>query len=174
MAPKPTAPTKPLREVAFTLVAKREHTAAELRSKLRNKGYLLSDIELLVAELKERNYVNDARAAGLLAVRRAKGSKWGKGKIAQELAAKGVDKALAQESLSALEAGRDGEGGHDWLTTATGLLRAKYKAPLPTERAARQKEQARRMGFLLRRGFSTQQALQAMKTVGVAPDLDAE
>jgi regulatory protein len=171
--PHEPKPLKPLREVAFALLARAEQTASQLRTKLLRKGYDRYEINVLIDELKIRDYINDARAAKLLVQRRAVGSKWGAAKIKQELAQKGIDKELGQTTLAGLEEGEEalGQPGHDWLAVATQLLRSKYKQPLPTERAAMQKEQARRLGFLLRRGFSSQQALAALKaTTGVAAE----
>ncbi|MCA3243974.1 MAG: regulatory protein RecX, partial [Alphaproteobacteria bacterium] len=151
-------PSKPLREVALAAVARSELTATQLRQKLRRRGYELIEINKLIEEFQQKNYLNDARAAVLLVNRRAKGSKWGAGRIKQELAQKGVAKDLGTETLAGLE-----EQGHDWLSTATALLKAKYKAPLPPEPKARQQEVARRLGFLQRRGFSGAQAAAALK-----------
>jgi regulatory protein len=167
---RPLAPSqlKPLREVAFQLLSHSEHTAAQLKTKLRRKGYEATAIHVLVEELVSRDYLNDARAAALLTQRRASGSRWGRGKITQELSAKGISKELAQQSLASLE-----EAGHDWLATATALLQKKYPKPLPDLREERQKEQARRLGFLLRRGFSSSQAQAALKqTQALAADDD--
>jgi regulatory protein len=166
---KPTQPhsLKPLPEVAMALLARREHTVAELRKKLKDKGYELSEINTIIETLQAKNYLNDTRAAALLVQRRAVGSKWGAGRIAQELAAKGIGKELAKSRLAALTEGEAGQAGHDWLATATGLLRAKYKQPLPTEATEKRKEQARRLGFLQRRGFTMQQALKALVAAGL-------
>lgn len=153
-----STPTKPLAEVALAAVARSEHTVVQLRRKLLNKGYELKEINNLIDEFQQKNYLNDARAAAMLVNRRAKGSKWGAGRIKQELTLKGVAKELGMETLGQLE-----EQGHDWLATATGLLRAKYKVPLPEDRKARQQELARRLGFLQRRGFNGAQAAAALK-----------
>jgi regulatory protein len=163
---RPAKPLKPLAEAALAMVARAEHTAAQLQRKLQRKGYNLLDINNLIEEFKQKNYLNDTRAAALLVQRRAKASKWGAGKIKQELALKGVAKELGAETLAGLEA-----QGHDWLATATALLRAKYKAPLPADRKARQQELARRLGFLQRRGFNGAQAAAALKaSTAVAAD----
>jgi regulatory protein len=165
-AHKSTKPAKSIQEVALAMVARSELTAAQLRSKLRLKNYELLDINNLIEQFQQKNYLNDARAAAMLVQRRAKGSKWGAGRIKQELSQKGVAKDLSADAVQHVE-----EAGHDWLATATALLRAKYKAALPTERAERQKELARRLGFLQRRGFSGAQASAALKaSTAVAVD----
>jgi regulatory protein len=160
--PKEPKALKPLLEAALAAVHRSEHTAAQLRRKLVTKGYLLREVNNLITEFEAKNYINDTRAAKLLVRRRAEDSKWGAGKIKQELALKGVAKELAQTTILQAE-----EAGHDWLATATRLLRFKYKKPLPpalpTSRAERQKELARRLGFLQRRGFSGSQAAAALK-----------
>ncbi len=167
---RPKAPTKPLREVALAMLGRAEQTPSQLQRKLVTKGYDMKEITALIDDFKSRNYLNEARTAALLVQRRAKASRWGAGRIRQELQHKGVAKPLAQEALQTLE----GEG-HDWLATATALLRAKYKQPVPLDSVARNKELARRLGFLQRRGFSGSQAAAALKaatTIAVDAPID--
>jgi regulatory protein len=158
---KPAKPLKPIFEVALAMVARREHTEAEVRRKLRTKGYFSKEISDVIATLQAKNYLNDERAASMMVRRRAVGSKWGAGRIAQELAAKGIEKDLAKTRIATFTEGEEGIEGHDWQEAATKLLRAKYKTPLPEDRNERQKERAKRLGFLQRRGFSAGQAYKA-------------
>jgi regulatory protein len=160
-AKTPAKPLKPIFEVALAMVARREHTVTEVKRKLRTKGYLPNEISDVVATLQAKNYLNDERAAAMMVRRRALGSKWGAGRITQELAAKGIEKEVAKNRLATFTEGEEGLDGHDWQEAATKLLRAKYKTPLPADRTERQKERAKRLGFLQRRGFSAGQAYKA-------------
>jgi len=173
--PRAVKPLKPIFEVALAMVARREHTEAEVQRKLRTKGYFSNEINEIIETLKAKNYLNDARAAAMLVRKRAVGSKWGEGRITQELAAKGVEKDLAKSRLAAFTEGEEGATGHDWQVAATALLKAKFKALLPTDPTERQKERAKRLGFLQRRGFSAGQAYKAYEAafgVGSVDDLE--
>lgn len=161
-------------EVAVAMLARREHSRAELAQKLRQKGFGAAEIAAALDELVARNYLNDGRFALVRAGYRAEHSKWGPVKIRQELAARGVRGDEVGAALAAAE-----EAGGDWLKVAKGLLARKFKEPLVMDSIADgalggrevvevyNKEKARRVGFLLRRGFTMAQALAA---VGGASD----
>lgn len=160
---------KPIQEYATGLLARREHATAELRRKLAAKGYGRGEIEAILGELRQRDYLNDERYAEARARSRAKDSKWGATRIRQELNRNGVAAEVSTDTLAEL-----GET-HDWLATAQALVRRKFPQPLPSVDTAdpalgrmeaikeRQKEKARRISFLTRRGFTVQQSLQALE-----------
>ncbi|MBI1308971.1 MAG: hypothetical protein GC129_03795 [Proteobacteria bacterium] len=166
---------KPLLEAALAYLARREHGTAELRRKLQQKGYPLPEVDTVLAALLQKNYLNDQRYAAARGSSRAQGSKWGAAKIRQELSSKG----LAAETVSStMESLNESE---DWLATAQKLLQRKFPQPLPEAESADpalgraeaykalQKEKSKRISYLTRRGFSLQQALQALNLT----DLDA-
>jgi regulatory protein len=157
---KPKVPTKPIADYATALLAHRDHSTAELRSKLAKKGYPKAEIAPLLTRLTEQNYLNDTRTAAQLARHRAQNSKWGMGKIRQELSQKGLRNETAQAEHEVAE--------HDWLATATKLLQRRHGKPLPPRATPDyEKERARRLNFLLRRGFSMSQACEALRNSGV-------
>lgn len=159
---------KPILETALALLSRREHAVAELTRKLRQKGYIAAEVAQTIAELQQKNYLNDARYAEARARSRAQTSKWGAGRIRQELAQNGIEKSLSQSTLEELSE------NHNWLESAHNLLRRKFPQPLEMPESpdpalgraeafqAYQKEKARRISFLTRRGFSLTQALQAL------------
>ena len=161
-------PLKPITEFATAVLARREHSTTELRRKLTTKGYPKPEIADLITRFTEKNYLNDVRYAEARARTRAHHSKWGEGRIKQELFQNGVAKETTQKTLSELSE------TEDWLATATKLLQRKFSKPLPTldtrdptlnkQDALKeiQSEKSRRLNFLLRRGFSFQQAAQAL------------
>ncbi len=165
---KPLKPLKPITDYALAIIARREHSTTELRRKLAQKGYPKTEVAELLAQFTERNYLNDTRYAQARARTRAEGSKWGQGRIKQELAQNGIEKSTTAEALDVVSE------HHDWFAAATNLLRRRFPKPLPTwqdldpgpnkQDALKdlQKEKARRLNFLLRRGFSMQQALHAL------------
>lgn len=156
-------PLKPILEVALAILARREHSTAELTRKLRTKGYPLVEIEPLLTYLTQRNFLNDARYAEIRARTRAENSKWGPARIKQELAQSGITKDLSAETMNALEESQD------WLETARKLLAHKFPQPLPprgtthdSRVTSHDKEKAKRLSFLTRRGFTLTQALKAL------------
>lgn len=165
---KAIKPLKPITDYALAIVAKREHSTAELKRKLTTKGYPKAEIAELITQFTEKNYLNDERYAAARARTRAETSKWGQGRIKQELAQNGIDKTLTGATLEDLSE------HHDWFAAATNLLQRRFPKPLPTlsdldpslnkQDALKdiQKEKARRLNFLLRRGFSMSQALHAL------------
>lgn len=166
-APKAPKPLKPITEFATAILARREHSTTELRRKLTTKGYPKPEIADLITQLLEKNYLNDVRYAEARARTRAHHSKWGEGRIKQELAQNGVAKETTQATLAELSE------TEDWLATATKLLQRKFSKPLPDvsglDPALKkdalkelQQEKSRRLNFLVRRGFSFTQAIKAL------------
>ncbi len=167
-AKKPVKPLKPITDYALAIVAKREHSTTELKRKLTIKGYPKAEVADLITQFVSKNYLNDERYAQTRARTRAENSKWGQGRIKQELAQNGIDKTMTASTLEDLSE------RHDWFAAATNLLQRRFPKPIPTyndvdpslnkQEALKdiQKEKARRLNFLLRRGFSMPQALHAL------------
>jgi regulatory protein len=134
MRPEPT-----LRERALRLLARREHSRAELGRRLAAHVEPGDDLEALLEDLSRRKLVSDERYAESRA--HALSRKFGAARIAHELRAKGLDKGLA-ESASAAARGTEVERARAvWLR--------KFRAA-PTTR----EERAKQMRFLQSRGFS--------------------
>ena len=55
-----------LRERAFDLLSRRDHSERELAKKLREKGAVLEEIPPLLKDLKERKFLDDARLLKIL------------------------------------------------------------------------------------------------------------
>lgn len=165
-------------EAALKLVAKRSYSAEELKDKLlTKKKYTLKEIEDVIEDFKLRNWINDERYALERTRYRATVSKWGKMRIKQELFQKKVATNYIEAALTKLEAPFEEEGEeHKYLETAIDLLTRKFPPLVKPERESEfeanqenykkfQKEQKRRLDFLLRRGFSADIAQNALATV---------
>ena len=63
MQPKSTPEPGELRERALRLLARREHSRAELARKLEQAGFAGGDIALLLDDFEERNWLSDRRFA---------------------------------------------------------------------------------------------------------------
>ena len=128
-----------LRERAFGLLARREHSRAELGRKLAAHAGPEDDLEALLEDLSRRKLVSDERYAESRT--HALSRKFGAARIVQELRARGLDKGLAERASAAARVTEIERARAVWLR--------KFKHP-PGSRD----ERARQMRFLQSRGFS--------------------
>ncbi len=126
-----------LRERALRLLARREHSRAELKRKLAPHGSD-GETERLLDELEQAGYLSDVRYTEALA--RSRRGRYGSVRLAQELHAKGVADALARQALAEARA-------HD-LEDCHALWQKRFGV-----RPASQQEKARQYRFLTARGF---------------------
>ncbi|MCX7513500.1 regulatory protein RecX [Frateuria sp. STR12] len=140
----PDNPDKPRRtayDKALGLLARREHSRRELKTKLRQSGYEGDESVAAIDRLGEQHYQDDDRFAGVL-VRSRASQGYGPQRIRAELKTHAVPDERIRELLEAAEV--------DWEASAVDQLRRRYGA----KRAADHAERARRAQFLLRRGFA--------------------
>jgi regulatory protein len=128
-----------LRERALRLLARREHSRAELCAKLRAHDPPEGELEALLDELSRRKLLSDERYAESRA--HALSRKFGAARIAHELRAKGLDKGLAQSAAAAARASEVERARQVWLR--------KFRAAATTREG-----RAKQMRFLQSRGFS--------------------
>lgn len=127
-------------EAAVRLLARREHSRAELTAKLAQRGFDEQQIESEIARLAATGLQDDARFADLFAEQRAARGD-GPRKIEAALRERGIP---AETIASALESLRDG-----WRERARDALRKRFG-----ETAVRDhKDRGRRARFLQSRGF---------------------
>ncbi len=131
--------TSDLRERALALLARREHTRAELARKLAAGGFTAEDVRPLLDEFEARTWLSDRRfAESWIADHRGRS---GAIKLAFELRQHGVPEALIDDVLAAQ---RDSES-----TRARCVWEKKFGAPPATPA-----ERAKQMRFLQGRGFA--------------------
>lgn len=140
MAKSKEPAVRSLRERALGLLARREHSRAELARKLAPHGEA-DEIAALLDQLEGRNHLSDARYAESLMHVRA--GKHGSRRLAHELRERGVSDALA---ASVLAEAREGD------LTAARAVWAKRFGIAPADAA----ERARQYRFLLGRGFPSE------------------
>ncbi len=128
-----------LRERALRLLARREHSRAELAKKLQVHSRPGDDLEALLDDLSHRKLLSDERYAESRA--HALSRKFGAARIAHELRARGLDKDLADKASKAARATE--------LERAREVWRRKFRTAPKTR-----EERARQMRFLQSRGFS--------------------
>ena len=125
---------------ALRLLARREHSRAELARKLAPHG-TPEEIEEALARLERTGLLSDERCARAFVAARAERS--GRRLLEMRLRERGLDEALIDEVLDALEA----ESSE--VERAAALWRRRFGTP-----PADAKEWARQARFLASRGFS--------------------
>jgi regulatory protein len=136
---KPTPEPGDLRERALRLLARREHSRAELARKLEHAGFVRDDIAPLLDAFEAKNWLSDRRFAdSYVADHRARA---GSVKLAYDLRQRGVSDSIIE---SVLGDNRDSE-----LDRAREVWQKKFGAA-PADAA----EKARQMRFLQSRGFT--------------------
>jgi regulatory protein len=125
-----------LKARALRHLARREHSRAELERKLAPRAESPEALAQLLDALAAKRQLSDERYAEARAHQLAR--KYGAARIRQDLKAKGIDDDIAGRIPAEGEAAR-----------AAAILARKYRTPATTPR-----ERARRMRFLLQRGFS--------------------
>lgn len=138
------SPDKPPRrsayEQALGLLARREHSTRELKTKLRAGGQAGDAADQAIERLRSQRYQDDERfAAGLARRRAAQG--YGPLRIRAELKSHGLGDAAIRAAIAEADA--------DWIGSAAAQLRRHAGGRPPADAA----ERARHAAFLLRRGF---------------------
>ncbi|MGB7540944.1 MAG: recombination regulator RecX [Burkholderiales bacterium] len=128
-----------LRERAIRLLARREHSRAELARKLKAHAQPGDDLDALLDDLSRRKLLSDERYAESRS--HALSRKFGAARIAHELRAKGVSDELAGQAEKAARATE--------VERARTVWRRKFQAGPKTR-----EERAQQMRFLQSRGFS--------------------
>jgi regulatory protein len=144
-------------DLAYAFINRRERTVAEVRSQLERRGVSEADADAAVETLIEQRLVDDERFAQLFVSDKRELERWGVERIRRGLSARGIDRALAEQTLaaSAETADEDGCGGE--LERALELLRRRFPDP-PRERRDRE----RAFGMLARKGYEHELVVDAL------------
>ena len=140
MSSREPGPDTRVRNSAMRLLARREHSRAELRGKLVGRGFEDNSVEELLQGLENQGLLSDERfAMSLIASRAEKG--YGPNRISLELRNRGVSEELARDALAKAEV--------DWEQRVTDHVVRKFGS----DPAQTFPEWARRAKYLERRGF---------------------
>ncbi len=139
------------RELAYGYIDRREHTVAEVAAKLARVGVDPACARDAIDELVAVGLLDDVRFAKLFAQDKRELEQWGAERIERGLLARGIDRELAEVTLA--EHDPDGE-----LRRALALLARRFPRP-PVDR----RDRARALGVLLRKGFDSDLAVQAVR-----------
>lgn len=132
------------RKIALDILARREHSVAELREKLQSREFPPEEIEQTLSALTEDGLLSEQRFIdSFLAsyTRRGHGPLW----LRAELERRGIAGAQVAEALA----------GHqvDWPAQVRAVREKRFGTDLPAD----YKERARQSRFLQYRGFSSEQ-----------------
>ncbi len=134
---------------AMRYLARREYSRVELRAKLRPHVQEGDDLEAVLDDLAQRNWLSDERAAEQLVNQRR--SRFGTQRIAHELRRKGIDENLIDAALPQLKESE--------FEAARVVWQKKFGA-LPQDA----KEKSRQVRFLQSRGFSMESIFDLFKS----------
>lgn len=150
---RPDGPQPSLRGRAVKLLARRDHSRAELSKKLTPLG-TSEEINAVLDQLEQTGLLSDARAAA--AYVRGHAARFGAAKLNHSLRAKGISAELIEASLAGQELGGE-------LERARALWQRKFGRQ-PARDARDAKEWARQARFLQSRGFSAEIVRKLLKS----------
>lgn len=140
-----------IRAAAINLLARREYSRAEIWRKLNARVEEPAMLEAVLNSLQDAGYQSDERFAEVF-TRSRLSSGYGAMRVRQELRQKGIASELVEQALEVEEA--------DGYTQALDACRRRFGETPPNN----PKEYARRMRFLVNRGFSFDEAKKAINT----------
>ena len=146
--------------LAVSLLAQRARSSGEIEQKLRDRFYLPETVEMVLYKLEKEHFLNDEAFAMEYAAALSR-RQTGRARIAQELRRKGIDLALIQRALEALD---EEEADDAAFTLARKLLKRYEREPDP--RKAMQKL----LMAMARRGYGFEEARAAAERALQEPE----
>jgi regulatory protein len=143
---------------AYRHLNRRERTVSEMRQHLLQYGNNAVVIERAIETLQAEGYLDDARYARLFVQDKRELEAWGADRIGRSLLERGIDRDLVADALG--DQAPDSE-----LARALSLLSRKFPEP-PKERRDRE----RALGILLRKGYDSDLALDALSAYARVAD----
>ena len=134
--------SKKIKTACLRLLTRRDHSRKEIQDKLAVKGYDRSQVSTVVDELAQQSWQDDTRYAESYArMRSHKG--FGPVRIAYELRQQGISQDTVDKVVQATT--------EDWMAVLERVYTKKYPGSVAIDGS----ERARRIRFLLQRGFSS-------------------
>jgi regulatory protein len=150
---------------ALKALAGRAHSTGELREKLRRRAERLSDIEEVIARLRDSGYLDDRRFAEGFAAARLSNDRLGRARVIQDLRQRRVAPSLAETTV------RQVYEDVDEQALIEEFIRRKYRLAPRAGLFQDEKDLAAAYRRLLRAGFRTGEILRALKRFAKNPDL---
>jgi regulatory protein len=136
--------------IAYAAVARKERTAAEMRQLLSDRGLPEDVIVEVMAELEAVGTINDAEFARRFCEDKRELSGWGSERIAEALRQRGVGREEIEAALAS-------EDGSSEIERALSVIEGRgYDLTLERDRA-------RALGLLARRGYESEVAYDAIR-----------
>jgi len=136
---------------AIKMLAAREHSCFELKTKLKRKGYADLDIDPIIKQLLQDKYLNEERFTEVFV-----SSKINRGmgpvKIQMELQQRSIDSSLIDAYLDFNE--------EQWLERAKQVRNKRFGKTPPTDN----NDKAKQIRFLQQRGFTQKQIMSVIKS----------
>lgn len=150
---------------ALRVLGSRAQSSGELREKLRRRAAHPSDVDAVLARLRDAQYLNDQSFAENFAAARLSGQVLGRRRVLDDLRNRRVAPTLAQSAVEKVYREVDEEALiEDWV-------RRKYRLA-PREGLFRDdKEMAAAYRRLLRAGFRSGEVVKVLKRFSRNPDL---
>jgi regulatory protein len=150
---------------ALKTLGGRAHSIGELREKLRRRAERVSDIDDVIARLKEHGYLDDKRFAEGFASSRLANERFGRGRVIQDLRQRRVAPAVAESTVQRVYEEVDEQALiEEWI-------RRKYRTAPREGIFQEEKDLAAAYRRLLRAGFRTGEIVRALKKFAKNPDL---
>jgi len=151
---------------ALKALGARAQSTGEMRQKLIGRAERPADVEHTIARLRDYGYLNDARFAENYAGARLENEGLGKSRVLRDLRERKVSVGVAQSTVNRLY------GKLDEMELIANFIRRKIKTKEPLPEAL---EDPRILGNvyrkLLRAGFSSSNAIGALKRIAKKQDL---
>lgn len=155
-------------DLGYAYLNPRDRTIEEVRARLRHRGVSDDLAETAIRTLAEQGFLDDARFARLFVADKRRLEQWGSERIRRGLLTRGIGRELVEEALAEEAPAEDplsGAGGfatqdeepETELERALAVLRRRFPDP-PQDR----RERNRALGLLLRKGYESELALDAL------------
>lgn len=146
-----------IRDVSLRILTANDVTEKRMREKLAQRGFSEDEIDGEIAFLKEYKYIDDERWAKRYVESASK--KYGGARIRRELYLRGIENETAEAAA---------QDAPDPRETVETLLARRFAGADLSER----KERARAFAYLMRRGFSSQDIMAALRRKSVDGEED--
>lgn len=154
-----------LKEYALRALGGRAHSLGELRAKLMRRAASSSDVDGVIAQLKEHGYLDDRKYAASVAAAQLESRGVGKARALNELRKRRVAPAVAQNAVTSAYA------GSDETALIEAYLRRKYRKTPLNEYLSEPKNLASAYRRLRGAGFSSDNSLRVLKRFAREPEI---
>jgi regulatory protein len=137
-------------ELAYRYLNRRDRTEAEMRRRLEQAEFTTRVVEETIATLVDQGVLNDSRFARLFVEDKRRLERWGSDRITRALNQRGIDRELIADALA-------DDTTQNELERALELLHERFPNP-PQDR----RERDRALGVMLRKGYDTELAVDAL------------